>query len=135
MINNITLIGRLGRDSEVLAPQGLTRLSVATTHSWKDKASGEWKENTDWHRVTIWREMHIPKGGLVYVEGRVSYREHEGKWYTEIIAHSVRHLDRQKDSTHMPPTPVDAVTAEVPERITNPITSSENRGSIDDIPF
>lgn len=96
MINNVTLVGRLGKDAEVLTAQGLTRLSVATTHSWKDKATGEWKEHTDWHRVTLWRERSLPKGALVYVEGRVSYREHEGKWYTEIIAHTVHHLDRPR---------------------------------------
>lgn len=112
MVNNTTLIGRLGRDAEVLAPQGLTRYSVATTHSWKDKASGEWKEETTWHRVTLWREKPLPKGALVYVEGRISHREYEGKWYTEIIAHTVRHLDRQKDSTYMPAVPTEALDEE-----------------------
>lgn len=112
MVNNTTLIGRLGKDAEILTAQGITRLSVATTHSWKDKTSGEWKEETTWHRVTHFREKNIPKGALVYIEGRISHREYEGKWYTEIIAHTVRHLDRQKDSTHMPAVPAEALTSE-----------------------
>lgn len=107
MINNVTLIGNLGRDAEVLSAQGLTRYNVATRHSWKDKA-GEWQDRTDWHRVTFWREKPLPKGALVYIEGRIQYHEHEGKRYTEIIANTVRQLDRAT-SAHMPSAPIDSL--------------------------
>jgi len=88
MLNRHSIIGRLGRDPEVKQTQSgdtVCNLSVATTESWKDKATGEKKEKTEWHRVVVWPpssdyvEKYGAKGRLVFVEGPVQTRSWEDK--------------------------------------------------------
>jgi single-strand DNA-binding protein len=96
-VNKVILIGNLGRDAETkFTPSGasVTNFSLATTRRWKDQASGEWKEQTDWHRVKYWRAENVAnyllKGKQVYVEGRLetrSYDDKDGKkvYTTEVV--------------------------------------------------
>ena len=100
-VNKVILIGNLGRDAETkFTPSGtaVTRFSVATTRSWKDQQSGEWKEETNWSNVTLWRQENVAnyltKGRQVYVEGRLqtrSYEDKDGKkvYATEVVADDV----------------------------------------------
>ncbi len=100
-VNKVILVGNLGRDAETtFTPSGVarTRFSVATGRRWKDQQSGEWKEETDWSSVTLWRAenlaTYLTKGKQVYVEGRLqtrSYDDKDGKkvWTTEVIAEEV----------------------------------------------
>ena len=84
-LNKATLIGNLGKDPEVRSFQGggrVANLTVATTESWKDKTSGERKERTEWHRVTIHTdglvgvaEKYLKKGSKVYIEGKLETRK------------------------------------------------------------
>lgn len=76
----------------------MTRFSVATTRSWKDQQSGEWKEETNWTNVTLWRQENVAnyltKGRQVYVEGRLqtrSYEDKDGKkvYATDVVADDV----------------------------------------------
>jgi single-strand DNA-binding protein len=94
MVNKLTLIGRIGQIDVKDTKSGdkLTNLSVATSESYKDK-NGEWQEKTQWHRCTIFKEFKADKGDLCYLEGKVEYREHDGKYYTDIIASYVRKLN------------------------------------------
>jgi len=85
-VNKVILVGHLGRDAETkFTPGGaaVTRFSVATSRRWKDKDSGEWKEETDWSNVTLWRSEnlanYLTKGKQVYVEGRLHTRSYEDK--------------------------------------------------------
>ena len=83
-LNKVQLIGRLGADPEIkqmVNGKSVARLSIATSHSWKDKSSGERKEKTEWHRVVIFNEglvnvvqQYVKKGANVYVEGQLSTR-------------------------------------------------------------
>ena len=100
-LNKVLLIGRLGADPEIkqmVNGKSVARLSLATSQSWKDKASGERKEKTEWHRVVIFNEglvnvvqQYLKKGAQVYVEGQLSTRkwkdEQSGqdKYSTEIL--------------------------------------------------
>ena len=77
-INKVILVGNLGQDPEVkYMPSGgaVTNISIATTDSWKDKTTGEKKENTEWHRVVFFNRLaeivgeYLRKGSAVYVEG------------------------------------------------------------------
>lgn len=76
-VNKSTLIGYVGRDPEVrnLPKTMKARFSVATTRKWKDKQTGEWQEQTEWHNVEAWGylaervERDLKKGSPVYVEG------------------------------------------------------------------
>jgi single-strand DNA-binding protein len=98
-INKATLLGHLGRDPEIRSTTGgdkIANLSVATSESWRDKASGERKEKTEWHRVTIFNpglaeiaEKYLRKGSKVYLEGAIQTRswEKDGQkvYTTEIV--------------------------------------------------
>ncbi len=109
-VNKVILIGNLGRDAETkFTPSGtaVTRFSVATTRSWKDQQSGEWKEETNWTNVTLWRQENVAnyltKGRQVYVEGRLqtrSYEDKDGKkvYATDVIADDVILLGGRGDS-------------------------------------
>lgn len=100
-VNKVILVGHLGRDAETkFTPGGaaLTTFSVATSRRWKDQQSGEWKEETDWSNVTLWRSEklaeYLTKGKQVYVEGRLqtrSYDDKDGKkvYRTDVVADDV----------------------------------------------
>jgi single-strand DNA-binding protein len=105
-VNKVILIGNLGRDPETrYMPDGnaLCNLNLATTFSWKDKASGDKKEETEWHRVTLRNRMaevageYLKKGSSVYIEGRLRTRkwtdkENIERYTTEIIAEEMKML-------------------------------------------
>ena len=99
-INRVTLLGNLGRDAETRVTPGgvsVTRLSVGTTRSWKNDETDEWKEETNWTNVVLWRQeklaKHLVKGKQLYVEGRLSTRNYEkdGRtvYVTEVVADQV----------------------------------------------
>jgi single-strand DNA-binding protein len=100
-VNKVILVGHLGRDAETkFTPAGVavTSFSVATNRRWKDQQSGEWKEETDWSNVVLWRQEnlanYLTKGKQVYVEGRLqtrSYDDKDGKkqYRTEVVAEDV----------------------------------------------
>lgn len=94
MVNKLTLIGRIGQIEikDTKSGDKLTNLSVATSDSYKDK-NGQWQEKTQWHRCTLFKEFKADKGDVVYLEGKVEYREHEGKYYTDIIASYARKIN------------------------------------------
>ena len=113
-INKVILIGNLGRDAETkFTPSGIamTRFAVATSRRWKDQQSGEWKEETDWSNVVLWRQenvgQYLTKGKQVYVEGRLhthSYEDKDGqkKYSTEVVADEVMLLGGRGDSGPLP---------------------------------
>jgi single-strand DNA-binding protein len=99
-INKAILLGHLGKDAETkFTPSGIARTSftVATSRRWKDQQTGDWKEETEWHNVVLWRSENLAnyllKGKQVYVEGRISNRKYEKdgetKYFTEIVADEV----------------------------------------------
>jgi len=118
-VNKVILIGHLGRDAETqFTPAGVavTKFSVATNRRWKDQQTGEWKEETDWSNVVLWRQEnlanYLTKGKQVYVEGRLqtrSYDDKDGKkqYRTEVVADDVillggRGGDGMEDSAPRP---------------------------------
>ena len=100
-VNKVVLLGNLGRDAETrFTPSGAARttFSIATSRRWKDQQTGEWKEETDWHNVVLWRQenlaTYLTKGKQVYVEGRLRTRNYEDKdgkkvYATEVVADDV----------------------------------------------
>ena len=100
-VNKVILIGHLGRDAETkFTPSGAaaTRFSVATSRRWKDQQTGDFKEETNWTDVVLWRAENVAnyllKGKQVYVEGRLqtrSYDDKDGKkvYKTEVVADEV----------------------------------------------
>jgi single-strand DNA-binding protein len=84
-VNKVILIGNLGRDPEAKQTQGggkIVNMTIATSETWNDKASGERKERTEWHRVVIFNERlaevaekYLKKGAKIYVEGALQTRK------------------------------------------------------------
>src|SRR4051812_30186949 len=100
-VNKVILVGHLGRDAETAytaSQTAVTKFSVATNRRWKDQQSGEWKEETNWTNVVMWRgenvAPYLTKGKQIYVEGRLqtrSYEDKDGKkvWTTEVVSEDV----------------------------------------------
>jgi len=99
-VNKVILIGRLGRDPEIRFSQSgqkIANLSVATSETWKDKSTGERKEKTEWHRVSIFddrladvAEKYLKKGSNVYLDGALQTRKYTDKdgvekYTTEVV--------------------------------------------------
>jgi single-strand DNA-binding protein len=99
-VNKVILIGNLGRDPEVRSFQNggkVVNLNIATSETWRDKASGERKERTEWHRVSILSEplakiaeQYLKKGSKVYIEGQLETRKWQDqsgaeKYTTEVV--------------------------------------------------
>lgn len=99
-LNTVYLIGRLGKDAESkTTPSGVSvaGFQVATERNWKDQTSGEWKKETDWHRVVLWRNEKIyeflTKGTPVHITGRLQTRSFDKDgtkhYVTEVVAENV----------------------------------------------
>lgn len=112
-INKVILIGNLGADPEMRYTQNSTaiaNLSIATSESWKDKTSGEQREQTEWHRVVMYRRLaeiageYLKKGSKVYIEGKLNTRKWQGqdgqdRYTTEVVANEMQMLDG-RDISH-----------------------------------
>lgn len=116
-VNKVILVGNLGADPETrYLPSGdpVTSLRLATTDTWKDKASGEKKEATEWHRIVLFRRMaeiagqYLKKGSQVYIEGRIRTRKWQDKdgqerYTTEIEAEEMKMLGSRQGGGNNPP--------------------------------
>jgi single-strand DNA-binding protein len=117
-VNKVILVGNLGKDPEVrYTPNGLAvaNITIATTEVWKDKASGENQERTEWHRVAMYSRLaeitgeYLRKGSKVFIEGRLQTRKWQDKttgqdrYTTEIIADTLEMLGKASGGgTDMP---------------------------------
>ena len=105
-VNKVILLGFLGNDPDVRATQGgstVATISLATTKKWRDKQSGEMKQETEWSRVVFFNRLaeiagqYLKKGSQIYVEGRLQTRKWQDKngidrYTTEIIANEMQML-------------------------------------------
>ena len=131
MLNKVILIGRLGFDPEVrFLPSGesITNIRLATSRRWKDRQTGERKEETEWHRVVFFAGLakvagdYLKKGSLIYVDGRIRTHKWQGqdgqeRYTTEIVADEMNMLDSKSGGT-----------ASYGDTNSPPVSSYENRG-------
>jgi single-strand DNA-binding protein len=116
-VNKVILIGNLGKDPEtkyLSSGDAVTNFTVATTESWKDKATNEKKEAAEWHRISAFGKLaeicgeYLKKGSQVYIEGKIKTRKWQDKegvdrYTTEITADQMRMLGSAKsESTERP---------------------------------
>jgi len=152
-VNKVILVGNLGRDPETrYNPEGgaITNISIATTEQWKDKASGEKQERTEWHRVVFFNRLaeiageYLKKGSQVYVEGNLrtrKWQDKEGKerYTTEIVAERMQMLGSRSGMG-------DAGARDKGDEDKAPVTAGEDKSAAkkpagkfddmeDDIPF
>lgn len=140
-VNKVIIVGNLGRDPETrysAAGVAMTNIAVATTEQWKDKQSGEKKEQTEWHRIAFFGKLaeiagqYLKKGSQIYVEGRLQTRkwaDKDGveKYTTEIIADTMQMLGaKQGGNAHQN----DGHHSSANQRRQAPVDSLD-----DDIPF
>jgi single-strand DNA-binding protein len=117
MLNKVQLIGRLGRDPDVRYTQEgkcVANLAVATSESYKDKATGETRQETEWHRVALFGPIgdvaarYLKKGKLVFIEGRIRTRKWQNQagqdqYTTEIVGHEMKMLSGKGESSEGSP--------------------------------
>lgn len=146
-VNKVILVGHLGRDPEIRNTQdgrAIANLSLATSKSWKDKRTGERREQTEWHRIVVFNEklvetieMYCRKGQMLYVEGSLQTRkwtDAQGveKYTTEIVLQAYNDtltmLTRAEGATEKPAKEAVARPADKPTEI-------ERDPFDDDIPF
>lgn len=110
-VNQVTLVGRLGKDPELKYTQGgdaVANFSVATDETWKDK-SGEKQQRTEWHNIVAWKKLaeicgqYLRKGSQVLIQGRLQTRKWEDKdgntrYTTEIVASNLVMLGKKDDN-------------------------------------
>jgi single-strand DNA-binding protein len=104
-VNKVILVGNLGRDPEIRSFQNGGRVasfSIATSENWKDKSSGEKKERTEWHRISVLNdklvevvERYVKKGSKLYIEGQLETRkwtdkDGQEKYTTEVVLRPFR---------------------------------------------
>lgn len=142
-VNKAILIGNLGRDPEIrytASGTAVANFTIATSERWKDKETGEDKEQTEWHRIVAWRRLaeicgeYLTKGRQVYIEGRLQTRswEKDGvtRYTTEIVANDMMMLGGRDAGTDS--RPAGTGSASVPEYSGPPLPGD---GDDDDIPF
>jgi len=151
-VNKVILVGNLGKDAETKFTSGgaaKTTFSIATSRRWKDQQTGEWKEETDWHNVVLWRQENVAnyltKGKQVYLEGRLqtrSYEDKDGKkvYFTEVVVEDLILLGGRGEGAPAgaeinQSQPVSAPRG--PQRTAQPAASSDFGGGAtdDDVPF
>ena len=112
MINKVILVGNVGADPEVRSLESgvkVARLRLATTERYTDRQTNETKELTEWHTVTLWRNLadvvdkYVHKGSQIYVEGSLRTREwtdkdNQKRYTTEIMANDMKLLGRRMDA-------------------------------------
>jgi single-strand DNA-binding protein len=166
-VNKVILVGNLGKDPEIRRTQDgrpIANLSVATSETWRDKASGERRERTEWHRVVIFHEglcrvaeQYLRKGAKVYLEGQLQTRkwqdqQGQDRYSTEVVLQNFNSqltmLDSRSANTngdYAPdnsgsefgsPGPISATGRQPAMAAAAPATASGKRGDLDDeIPF
>ena len=136
-VNKVTLIGNLGKDPELRYTSSgvaVATFSMATSESWKDP-EGNTQERTQWHNIVAWRKLaevvgeYLKKGGKIYLEGRLQYRNYDDKngvkrYVTEIVMDQLVMLDSRGGGAAS--TQQDVGSAPLPE---------ESGGKVDDLPF
>ncbi len=143
-VNKVIIVGNLGRDPEMrYMPSGdaIANIAVATTDKWKDKATGEQKESTEWHRIAFYGKLaeivgqYLVKGSQVYVEGKLKTRKYTDKdgiekYSTEIAADTMQMLGSKSASVgNQPP-------GSQPAARQRPVAVNASAGiPDDDIPF
>lgn len=140
-VNKAIILGHLGRDPEVrFGPDGsaVANLSIATSSSWKDKATGDRKEETEWHRIVLYGraaevcQQYLKKGSSVYIEGRLKTRKWtdkngQDKYTTEIVGDSMKMLGGKTEQAQA------LQSSQAPKQ--TPIKKSNFDAMDDDIPF
>jgi len=140
-VNKVILVGNLGKDPEIRTLESgavVANFSIATTESYRDKTTGERKENTEWHNIVMWRglaeiaQKYLKKGNSVYLEGKLRTRnyqtkEGETRYTTEVVVDEMVMLGGRNNSN--------SPTAQGQNQVSEPIQERYTASEGDDLPF
>ena len=147
MINKVILVGNVGMDPEVRALESgvkVARVRLATTERYTDRQTNETKEQTEWHTVTLWRNLadvadkYVRKGSQIYIEGSLRTREwtdrdNQKRYTTEVVATDMKLLGRRSDAPQQAAAPQEyAQPVPAPAPAPAPVPPAD---SADDLPF
>lgn len=157
MINKVILVGNVGADPEIRTLEGgakVARVRIATTERIYNRQTQESKEHTEWHSVTLWRNLadvadrFIRKGSQIYVEGRIRSREWTDangvkRYGIDIVADELKLLGRRPEGSTGAPMDGTSYSQQAPAQSYTPATSGSASGpvpatsadEIDDLPF
>ena len=159
MINKVILVGNVGGDPEVRTTESgvkVARIRLATSERYTDKQSGERKELTEWHTITLWRgladivDRYVHKGSQLYIEGRLRTREWTDtnnikRYTTEILADNMQHLGSRGDGQGAAPAAAPSAPAQpayqqpaaqpAPTAYQQPASIPAPQDDPDDLPF
>lgn len=142
-LNKVFLIGRIGKDPDTFQFEDGTKkisFSLATTESYRDRTTEEWKDITEWHNIVGYRylaERNVAKGDLVYVEGKIKARKYKDKdgndrYVTEIVAEKLSMLSRYQAGESRPASGSSSESGRPAENLPS---KNENDTETDDLPF
>ena len=148
-VNKVIIVGNMGKDPETrYLPNGdaATNITVATTDKWKDKATGEQREATEWHRISFFGKLaeiagqYLKKGSQVYVEGSLRTRkwtdkDGQDRYTTEIKADTLQMLGGRQDGEQRQERPAPAQRQAAPARQAPTKSEFDNGDFADSIPF
>lgn len=155
-VNKVILVGNLGRDPEVRHLENgsvVSSFSIATTETYKDRNSGERREQTEWHNIVLWRglaeiaEKYLKKGDSVYIEGKLRTRswEKDGitRYTTEVVGDNMTMLGSRSSggNTNTPPAPTQEHNSTTSSGSQSNSSGdggssfSQDEGATDDLPF
>ena len=144
-LNKVMLIGHLGKDAETRhtsSGAAVTNFSLATSWRAKNQQTGEWREETDWHDIVLWRSENVApylqKGKQVFIEGRLQTRSWEDqsgnkRYRTEVVADNLILLSSRGGDAGSPPPGDDAPRQGSGERGSFP--GGDQGVTDDDVPF
>ncbi len=151
MINKVILVGNVGADPEVRALESnvkVARIRLATTERYTDRQTNEVKEQTEWHTITLWRNLadvadkYVRKGSQLYIEGSLRTREWTDKdnqkhYTTEVVANDMKLLGRrpEQQSQGVAPQPVQQPVAPQPSVAPQQPSVTLPSDNPDDLPF
>lgn len=148
MINKVILVGNVGGDPEVRTTESgvkVARIRLATSERYTDKQSGESKELTEWHTITLWRgladivDRYVHKGSQLYIEGRLRTREWTDtnnikRYTTEILADNMQLLGSRSDGQSAAPAAAPSAQP-APTAYQQPASIPAPQDDPDDLPF
>ncbi len=148
-VNKVILVGRLGKDPEVRHLENgatVANFSLATSETYKDRQTGERREQTEWHNVVLWRglaevaEKYVKKGDMIYVEGKLRTRswEKDGvtRYTTEVVGDNMTMLGGRSDGSSQGQQEGDYSSQSAPQQsqASAPVQDASSDAS-DDLPF
>ncbi len=149
-LNKVILIGRIGKDPDTFTFDDGTKkisFSLATTESYRDRSTNEWRDQTEWHNIVGYRylaEKNIAKGDLIYVEGKIKnrkYNDRDGneRYITEILSEKINILGRPRGAEEYGSGTSNYTKQETPVKENNPSSEASNTSTKDtpedDLPF